>query len=277
MLDLAQGVRQQIIKETAPKTVAPRRFTMRTLRRMTVWGGGAAGALLLAVLSSRNDVVAQRLASAFEATHPSSRLPPVGDTTSNFDAQAETQRLADAVRGLAAQGEEMKSRLAAVEHDMDGVTGSVTKEIEAAAAAHRAEDGPTVASTASVSATMTPNAATPLPGNFAAPATIQARMIGGVPAPPEIAYGVDIASGLTLEDLRKRWAAIRNAHPQLFAGLEPIASVREAVHGNTRLELRLVVGPLAEAGDAAQLCTSLAALGLFCQPAMFDGQRLALR
>jgi hypothetical protein len=101
-------------------------------------------------------------------------------------------------------------------------------------------------------------------------------MIGGVPAPSEIAYGVDLASGVSLEELRARWNAIRNAHPQLFAGLEPIASVKEIARGS-RLELRLVVGPLAQAGDAVQLCTSMAALGLFCQPAMFDGQRLALR
>lgn len=277
MQDLAQGVRQQIIKETAPKRSGPQVFTLRALRRAVVWGAGAGAALMVAVLSSRSEVGAERLASVLQAGHLQATPPQAAATAPKFDAQAETQRLADAVRGLTVQNEEMKSRLAAVEHDMDGVTGSVTKEIEAAAAAHRADDGPTVAATASVSATMTPFAATPPPILYSPPATIEARSFGGVAAPPEIAYGVDIASGLTLEDLRKRWALIRNAHPQLFAGLEPIATVREAVHGNTRLELRLVVGPLAEAGDAAQLCVSLSALGLFCQPTMFDGQRLAQR
>ena len=276
MLDLAQGVREQIIKETAPKVVAPRRFTMRTLRRMVIWAGVAGGAVLLAVLSSRDELAAGRLAGVFQTVRTPSSRPQAADAAPKFDAQTETQRLADAVRSLAAQDEEMKSRLAAVEHDVDDVTGSVTKQIEDAAAAHRAEDGPSVAATASISATMTPFSASPPPGNFAAPATIQARVMGGVPAPPEIAYGVDIASGVSLEELRTRWTAIRNAHPQLFAGLAPIATVKESPRGN-RLELRLVVGPLAEAGDAAQLCTSLAAFGLFCQPAMFDGQRLALR
>jgi hypothetical protein len=276
MLDLAQGVREQIIKETAPKTVAPRRFTLWTLRRMLVWGGVAAAAVLLAVLSSRDELAAERLAGVFQPARAPSSRSQAADGVPKFDPQAETQQLADAVRSLAAQGDEMKLRLAAIEHGMEDVTGSVTKQIEDAAAAHRAEDGPTVAATASISATMSPFAATPPPGNLAAPATIQARVLGGVPAPPEIAYGVDIASGVSLEELRTRWTAIRNAHPQLFAGLEPIATVKEAPRGN-RLELRLVVGPLAEAGDAAQLCTSLAAFGLFCQPAMFDGQRLASR
>jgi hypothetical protein len=42
------------------------------------------------------------------------------------------------------------------------------------------------------------------------------------------------------------------------------------------LELRLVVGPLANAGVAARLCAALADAGLTCAPAIFDGQRLAL-
>jgi hypothetical protein len=276
MLDLAQGVREQIIKETAPKLVAPRRFTMRALRRALAWGGTAAAALLVAVLSSRSETGAERLASVLQIGHLPFSLPQTAAAAPKFDTQAETRRLADAVRGLAADGEQMKSRLAAVEHDMGDVTGSLTKQIEAAAAARRIEDGPTVAATASVSATTTPFPATPPPILYSPPATIQANTFGGVPLPPEIAYGVDIASGLTFEELRTRWATIRNAHPQLFTGLEPIASVKQAPRGG-RLELRLVVGPLAEAHDAVQLCASLTALGLFCQPTMFDGQRLAQR
>jgi len=41
--------------------------------------------------------------------------------------------------------------------------------------------------------------------------------------------------------------------------------------------LRLVAGPLPDAGAAAQLCASLTPMGLFCQPAMYDGQHLAVR
>ena len=276
MLDLAQGVREQIIKETAPKTVAPRRFTMRTLRRMAGMGRRRGRSL-----AARGAVEPQRSGRRAAGGRIPADIRPVkpcatADATRNSTQRPKRNGSPMPSAGSPRKANEMNSRLAAVEHGMDDVTGSVTKQIEAAAAAHRADEGPTVAATASISATMTPSAAMPPPGNFAAPATIQARMIGGVPAPPEIAYGVDIASGVSLEELRTRWTAIRNAHPQLFAGLEPIATVKEAPRGN-RLELRLVVGPLAEAGDAAQLCTSLAAFGLFCQPAMFDGQRLASR
>ncbi len=93
---------------------------------------------------------------------------------------------------------------------------------------------------------------------------------------PRIEYGVDIGSGLTLEALRLRWNTIRAAHPQLFENLAPIVSVKELPRAN-RIELRLVAGPLADAGAAAQLCAALAPFRLYCQPTMFDGQHLALR
>ena len=43
------------------------------------------------------------------------------------------------------------------------------------------------------------------------------------------------------------------------------------------IELRLVVGPLPNASIAARLCAALSAAGQSCQPAVFDGQRLALQ
>jgi hypothetical protein len=43
------------------------------------------------------------------------------------------------------------------------------------------------------------------------------------------------------------------------------------------VELRLVAGPIANAASAARLCATLAAAGATCQPATFDGQRLAMR
>jgi hypothetical protein len=269
MLDLAQGVRAQIIKETAPKVATQRTFTIQRLRHAGLWGAIAAGALLIAVLSSRSEAGWQRLATVFHGgqTEAASR---------NFDARAETERLSNAVRGLAADGEQIKSRLASVEHDMDDVTGSISKEIEAADAARRAEDGPTITTTAVVSAALIATAP-PLPTVSAfAPAATQSPPDAAAPVSSQARYGVDIGSGLTLQALRARWVAIRSAHPQLFEGLEPIASIREVSRGN-RIELRLVVGPFAGAAAADRLCASLTPFGVFCQPTMFDGQRLAQR
>ena len=241
---------------------------MHRLRYAALWGASAAGALLIAVLSSRGDVATQRLAGLPYGGHAQFATPRPATT-------AATERLVEAVRGLAADNERMKNRLAAVEHNLDDVTGSVSKQIEAVDAARRAEDGPTITGTATASVALLSVPTPPLPP-IAAPATIQAPADAAAPVSPEMAYGVDIGSGLTIQALRLRWLAISSAHPQLFDGLHPIVSVREVARAN-RVELRLVAGPFAEANTAEQLCAALASFGQFCQPTMFDGQRLALR
>jgi hypothetical protein len=271
MLDLAQAVRAQIIRETAPK-VAERRFvTIRGLGRLAIWGGTAAAALSVAVIASRSEIGSQRMATAL--LHDGQAQAG----TRTADADAETRRLADAVRGLVSERDQINSRLAAVEHDMDDVTGSVSRQIAAVSEARRSETGPTVSAVAAATTTLVPTTVPP-PGTFpSASATTPSPADNGPPAATAAAeYGADIGSGLTIQALRVRWAAIRSAHPELFDGLEPIVSVKEVAHAN-RVELRLVVGPFAKAGEAGQLCASVALFGLFCQPTIFDGQRLAVR
>ena len=279
MTDLAQALKaepsdftQALQGEMPPgakKQVAPNKaFTMRALRRLTVWGALTAGALLIAALTGRNDVAVERLALVLHRPKPAAAAP--------FDAQAATQQLAEAVRGLKASDEQIKLRLATVEHDMDDVTGSITKQIKAAAASRRTEDGPSVAATAVASASTVAPVDIP-PAVPSAPGTITTSANPAVLAqPPRTEFGVDIGSGLTIQALRMRWAAMRTAHPQLFKDLEPIVSVKDIPRTN-RIELRLVAGPIAQPGTAAQLCAQLALLGLFCQPTIFDGQHLASR
>jgi hypothetical protein len=270
MPDLAQA------QKAPPQTVAAKRpFTSQRFRRAAVWGVSAAGALLVAVIAGRSGVGVERLAVVLHRG-------PTQLATRAFDAQAETQRLAEAVRGLTANDEQIKSRLAAVEHDVDDITGSISKQVEAANKARRSEGGPSVAATATVTAAMIAAAAPPPTVVASAPAAMQssadaaAAAAGAAAVSPRTAYGVDIGSGLTIQALRARWEAIRSAHPQLFAGLQPIVSIKEVPRAN-RIELRLVAGPFADAGAAAQFCAALTPFGLFCQPTMFDGQRLALR
>ncbi len=298
MLHLAQAVREQIIKETPPrKGERAKSSILRGLRRIGSWGVLAAGALLLVVLTSRSDVGSQRIAMTLNgghtqvatqtATQPKlAALPQVAAQVGSqggtkgvqqpFDAQAETRKLAEALHGLAADRDQIKSRLAAVEqdvHEMTDVTGSISKQIEAATAARRAaENGPTTAATAVASIALSPIARTP------APLSSQHSSVDfGTPAAsPPTQYGVDIGSGLTMEALRARWLAIYSAHAALFDGMKPIVSVKEVAHGN-RVELRLVAGPIAEAAAATRLCASLSAFGLFCQPTLYEGQRLAQR
>jgi hypothetical protein len=242
----------------------PKRFTMERLRRVAWWGAAAAATLLIVVLTGQSEVAENRIALILHRPRPVAATP--------FDAQAETLRLAETLRRLSNSDEQIQSRLAAVEQDMQDVTGSINKQIKAAAENRRADDGPSVVATAAVSA------AVPALADIASaspPATIQTAE-STAPASSHMQFGIDIGSGLTIAALRMRWAAIRTAHPEFFEGMEPILSVKEIPHSN-RIELRLIAGPIEQPGAAARLCGRLSLAGLYCQPTIFDGQHLALR
>jgi hypothetical protein len=269
----------QSAKAAPRRDVAKKTFTMRHLWRMTLWGATAACALLLAVLSTRSEVGSQRIAAVFTSAHGRAQL-----AARSFDAQAETRRLAAAVQDLTAQNGALKSRLAAIEQNMDDITGSVTRQIEAVKAetappwpAEAAPEPVTPAIVASiVNPTLPPPAglAAPLPSPVAAAAPPAGEAATPASTPSE--YGVDVGSALSIEVLRARWLGIRSAHAQLFAGLTPTVVVRE-IPKTKRAELRLVVGPLPSSAAAAQICAALVPYRLFCQPTVFDRQHLALQ
>jgi hypothetical protein len=232
--------------------------TMHGLWRLVVWGSTAATALLIAVLSSRGVVGSQRAAVAASTLHGGAvaviqpvQTPPQAAARS-FDAQAETKKLAEAVHDLTADNDELKSRLAVVEHSVDDVTGSIARQAQSTAPPPWPENGPPVPAT---------------------PAAIAAVIAPAMPLPME--YGVDIGSAVSIQALRARWSGIRSAHPQLFDGLAPTISLSELPPSH-RPELRLVVGPLVSADAAAKLCTTLERYRLTCQPTIFAGRHLAL-
>ena len=79
-----------------------------------------------------------------------------------------------------------------------------------------------------------------------------------------------------MKTLHHRWASLRAAHPQLFEGIQPVVSVKQNPRTD-RTELHLIVGPYANAETAAQFCDFVVPYHVNCQPAMFDGSRLALQ
>jgi hypothetical protein len=130
-----------------------------------------------------------------------------------------------------------------------------------------------------------PNSGIPsfgLPGMPALPPPTAAQPASDVtasapPAAPRIEFGIDIGGASNIEMIRAQWSMLRGQHPTLLEGLTPVVSVRDLRQRRT-VELRLVAGPVPNANAAAQLCAALNAAGLpSCQPAVFDGQRLALR
>ena len=267
-------------------------FTMQRLWRQAVWGCIAAAAVLLAVLAAFTDIGSQRAALVFGASNAAPAPHPQTAQTSQAVAQATTpapsrsldadyvvRQLTQTVRGLADDRDRMMKRLAAIERNVDDMTGSITQQIEAVKAASTPPAVPwlNIASMAPIAAPETSPPAgwepTPRPSSTA-PADAQPQPDAAA-APANAAYGAEIGSAASIKALHARWAGIRSAHLQILDGLTPVVALRENPRSH-KTELRLVVGPFANAAAAAQLCASLTAVRLSCFPTMFDGHNLAL-
>ena len=76
-------------------------------------------------------------------------------------------------------------------------------------------------------------------------------------APPKVEFGVDLGPALTIGRLRSRWTKLSAERPDLVKGLRPLVTVREIGPGKP-VEIRLVVGPLANVNAATEFCGALA-------------------
>src|SRR5260370_3927371 len=155
------------LKRSAPAVPV----TMHGLWRLVVWGSTAATALLIAVLSSRGVVGSQRAAVAASTLGGGTvaivqpvQTPPQ-TAAHSFDAQAETKKLADAVRDLTADNDELKSRLAVVEHSVDDVTGSIARQAQSTAPPPWPHNRPPVPATPAAIAPLLPPALPPPTGS----------------------------------------------------------------------------------------------------------------
>jgi hypothetical protein len=286
----------------------------RLLSRLMTWAGVALLAAGAAILAARSETGSQRIARLFAPAPPVQvvqRTEPPRPVASDPMLAYETRRLADQVRVLAAEREALTDRLAAVERTVGDVTASIPRQEPAAprpvrvietapppaaaapaqpAAAPPVQTPPPAPSAATAAPTgSAPTAApvpTPAPTQAAQPAAapvIAAAPPAPTPAPPEAQesstmrteFGVDVAGEPTMEALRTRWQQFRNQHGPIMEGLRPVVAVQDGRQG--AVELRLVVGPLSNANAATRLCATLSAAGVNCKPAVFDGQRLAVR
>lgn len=259
---------------------------MRHLWRMALWAATAASALLVAVLATRSEVGAERMASVFPSAH---RHPRVAAPDHPFDAQAESRRLADAIHELGAENERLRTRLAAVEENLNDVTGSVTKQlaaVKATSAGPWPDDAkPQPITAADIASIIAPTAGldTPVPSPpKTSPAASPPEPQASADLPPIVSpsakpreYGVDIGTALSIQILHARWLGIRSAHSQLFEGLTPAVTLKETPK-TKRVELHLVAGPLASSEAAARLCLQLARYRLYCHPTVFGPDRVAL-
>jgi hypothetical protein len=248
------------------------KFGLRELFRLAVWGVSAASALFIALYAATTEIGRDRLFVAFAEIHEI--LVPTGvKPIRPLDAR-EGRRLAETVHSLEADRERLLSRIATLEQNLDGITGSIAR-VEQAARTTSPSPGPNppapgiVPNTAPAEPPPTRNAS-----GEEVTSSIPPQQPGASAGKTE--FGLDLGSATTVEALRTAWTAALRRHGPLLEGLRPIVQMRERPRPGG-MELRLIAGPVPNAAAAARLCVSMTAAGAICAPAVFEGQRLAVR
>jgi hypothetical protein len=90
-------------------------------------------------------------------------------------------------------------------------------------------------------------------------------------------FGVDLGTANSVNGLRMLWLGLLKSRSNApLAALRPIIVIKEGTNG-LGMQLRLVAGPLNDAGAAARICAVLTENNRPCETAIFDGQRLSLK
>ena len=90
-------------------------------------------------------------------------------------------------------------------------------------------------------------------------------------------FGVDLGSANSVNGLRALWLGLLKSRSNApLTALRPIIVIKESAKG-LGMQLRLVAGPLNDAGAAARICAVLTENNRSCETAIFDGQRLSLK
>jgi hypothetical protein len=268
-----------------------RRFDMRALWRLGIWGMSASFALVVAVVAGYSDTGSRRptatrgdLGAAQKGNAPvvplASRLPEI---------DAETRRLSGAVRSLTDEREQLLTRIGTIERNLEDVTGSIKRQqaVPAAAAPNAATLMPPPAAAAAAKAAVAPpepqgadsakppaREVEPPPAAAAAPERVANAPTATPPEePPATGFGVDIGGAANFEGLRVLWTSTKSGNAAALEGMHPQVVVRE--NSKTKgAELRLIVGPIANVEEAARMCATLSAGRRYCQPVAFEGQVL---
>ncbi len=89
-------------------------------------------------------------------------------------------------------------------------------------------------------------------------------------------FGVDLGTANSIGGLRALWRGLlRSKSNAPLVALRAIIVIKERSNG-LGMQLRLVAGPLNDAGAAAKICAVLAENNRNCETAIFDGQRLMM-
>ncbi|MCA6113937.1 hypothetical protein J6524_03210 [Bradyrhizobium sp. WSM 1738] len=90
-------------------------------------------------------------------------------------------------------------------------------------------------------------------------------------------FGVDLGTANSVNGLRALWRGLLKSRSNApLTALRPIIVIKEGA-GGLGMQLRLVAGPLHDAGAAAKICAVLTENNRPCETTIFDGQRLSLK
>lgn len=294
-----------------PEIVTPSDISKRPTRPAILWASAALIAVSAAVLVGQTEKGAQRLQVALGyASQPSRILAQLELPRLTFDkgasdkahGNAETMRLAAAVRELSADRDRLKSRIASLEQTLDDTTGSIKKQVEEVAAAQSAakEQAAPVPSAPATAAVTMPSMTLPpsgpvlspwphqrvqeasVPTPLPAPALQPPTHVASLPVesekpasrpPAKREFGADLGSAASMESLRTHWSAVKANYGPLLKGLQPRYFAHESKPGV--IEYHLILGPFTTAAAANGLCGRLTATRIYCRTAMFEGDRLA--
>ncbi len=102
---------------------------MPALWRLAIWGGLATFALLAAAISGYSNAGSHRQTAPGQITSGQANAGPTqAQTRIPGETAEETPRLAETVRALAADRDQALARIAALEHNLDGVTGTLKRD-----------------------------------------------------------------------------------------------------------------------------------------------------
>ena len=204
------------------------------------------------------------------------------------DPAAAMAPLVESVRTLIAERDRLAVRISKIERHLDDLTGSIKAQPAAApTGAARTLPQPTPESVGAPAAGSAPQATAPAssdpPRPAIEPSANRTEAPLGTPSAAErlssidafnLEYGIDIGGAANFEGLRQLWTATKASNAALLEGLYGVVALRE--NSRTKAaELRLIVGPFADPEAANRACVALTTARRYCQPAGFEGQRLA--
>jgi len=283
-------------KPQRPTVLKPLRRS--PLWRLFGWGTVASLALTAVVLTSQTEAGSRRLRAAFDDSVEPAAV--VSALPRGADSSAEARRLAVQVRELTADRDRLTARIATLERHLEDMTGSIKRQDERLAAAATREPEMTLAppGRARLPALMAPGAdhaelpwfmSMRTPQAAEPPVPPQRTEAEAVPLPPMRAstvnepepppgkgeFAIDLGGAASIETLRALWVSLKANHGPVLAGLQPL--VAQHPKQPSGVTYRLVAGPLANAEEAARLCSRLPAARTGCHPTKFAGAQLAAR